>query len=162
MKAKSKLSISSIVLSSMLLGGCATSSVSSSNRDTTGAYDGVWIGTVAEPRSSTQMLPGNWRMSCEWEPYEIYFVVDDGQMQLGRLEERTLVSTKGKFKFKVNSGKAGMVGGSLPGNGRFLQVFSGSLAGENPRGKYTQVITSIGGNGCSSKIHFRKQSESEA
>ena len=149
-------------LLALALGGCAAKHVDPADRDTSGAYDGVWIGEVDGPRAKREKLPGNWYMSCDWEPYEIALVVDDGRVQLGRLEGTTPVSTDGDFRIDVGQGAAGMSRGTMPGNGQFMTVFSGNLGGERPRGRYTQFITSIGANGCNAPIRFRRQSESAA
>ncbi len=105
-------------------------------------------------------LPGNWYASCDWEPYEIYITVDDGRVRLGRLEDKTPVATDGRFRIDYSSGPAGMIGGVMAGNGKVIQVFSGSLAGENPRGKYRQYNTAIGTYTCGAKIRFRRDSNS--
>ena len=160
LKTPIKMALASAALT--VITGCATGPVSQADRDTTGAYEGVWIGDVSKPRSSTEMLPGNWRMTCDWEPFQVYMVVDDGQMQLGKLEQRTPVSTKGKFQIVLSSGAAGMTGGVMQGNGKYLQKFTGSLAGSAPGGKYQQIISSIGGNGCSGKIQFRRYDAQES
>lgn len=162
MKALTNLAIASTTFSLILLGGCATGHVDPSERDTTGAYDGIWVGSVDEPRASRELLPGNWYMNCEWEPHEVYLVVDDGRVQLGKLEGKTPVSKKGDFRIDVNSGAAGMQGGVMPGNPDFIQIFSGNLAGSDPRGKYMQLIGSMGGNGCSARIRFKRYSEPAA
>lgn len=151
-----KLAVVGVVFSFSFVTGCATGNIDPADRDTTGNYDGVWIGTVAGPRADKEILPGNWTMSCEWKPFEIYLVVDDGRVQLGKLETKTPVSTKGLFRIALDSGAAGMTGGIISGNSRFLEIFSGNLSGGDPRGKYSQYISSLGGNGCSAKIKFRR------
>lgn len=160
MISTTKLKLATVALSISTLAGCAASHVDPADRDTTGAYDGVWIGEVAEPRSSTEILPGNWEMSCGWEPFEIYLVVDDGRIQLGRLENKSPVSKGGNFRIDLDSGEAGMIGGIMAGNGSFMEVFSGNLSGDDPRGKYRQYIESLGTNGCNAKIRFTRDDES--
>lgn len=162
MKTTNKLAIASAAVFLTLLGGCASGPVSQSDRDTSGNYDGVWVGSVGGPRASNEILPGNWRMSCDWEPFEIYVVVDDGQLRLGRLEKRTAVSTKGRFRYDLESGFAQMTGGVMPGNSKFKYIYSGTLAGGKPSGKYMQTIPTIANTGCSSKIKFRRYTEQEA
>ena len=53
-----------------------------------------------------------------------------------------------------------MSNGIMPGNSDFMQVFSGNLSGDDPRGKYRQFIASIGTHGCNAKIRFTREDES--
>ncbi len=99
-------------------------------------------------------------MNCEWEPFELYLTVDDGRVQVGKLEKRTPVSKKGAFRVDVVSGDAGMRGGVMSGNSKVVQVFSGNFDGNNPSGKYAQFITSLGTNGCSAKMRIRRHDSS--
>ena len=145
-----------------LLGGCAAGHVDPADRDTSGAYDGIWVGEVDEPRAKREVLAGNWYMSCDWEPHEVYLVVDDGRVQFGRLEGKTAVSSDGDFRIDLTSGDAGMNGGVMPGNAKYVSVFSGNLSGENPRGRYRQFIQAQGTNGCNAPIRFRRHDESAA
>ncbi len=146
----------------LVLTACGTAHVKPEDRDTSGTYDGVWVGEVAGPRASTVILPGNWTMSCEWKPYRIYVIIDDGRVQLGKLEGKSAISKAGKFRYDLTSGDAKMHGGIMPGNGKFVQTFSGSLSGANPQGVYRQYSTSLGGSGCTSKIQFQKLDNTEA
>ncbi len=157
MKNITKNALASVAWSVSLLAGCTTGHVDPADRDTTGAYDGVWIGEVEGPRASTEILPGNWEMNCEWEPFEVYLVVDDGRIQLGRLENKSPVSKGGNFRIDLDSGAAQMIGGIMSGNGSFVQVFAGNLSGDDPRGKYRQYIESLGTNGCNAKIRFTRE-----
>lgn len=143
-----------LALAASFLTACSTGHIDPADRDTTGAYDGFWIGKVDKPRSSKVILPGNWEMSCSWEPFEIFLAVADGRAQLGRLENKSPVSKAGDFRIDIVSEDAGMVGGIMSGNGNFVQVFSGNLSGEDPRGVYKQYSESLGKNGCSAKIRF--------
>ena len=147
------------VLCALLLGGCATRHVDPADRDTTGAYDGEWIGEVAKPRATRENLAGQWYMTCDWEPFEVYLVVDDGRISVGRLEGRTPVSTEGRFRIDVAEDASGS---TVPGNADFVQVFSGNLSGDELRGRYAQFIPSLGLNGCNAPIRFRPHSGSEA
>ena len=149
-------------LLALALGGCAAGHVNPADRDTSGAYDGVWIAEVGGPRAKREPLPNNWYMTCDWEPYELTFVVDDGRIQLGRLEERTPVSKDGDFRIDVAEGGGRMSNGTMPGNGKFVNIFSGNLAGEAPRGRYAQQLAQLGANGCNAPIRLRRQSESAA
>lgn len=153
-----KLAAVSVTLSLAVLAGCATGHVDPADRDTTGAYDGVWIGSVAGPRASTVLLPGKWQMSCDWEAHEVYLTVDDGRVRLGKLEGKTPVSSKGDFRIDLSSGPAGMSSGIMSGTGEFVHIFSGNFSGSEPNGNYAQLITSIGTRGCSSVLQLRRAS----
>lgn len=147
---------------SVLLSGCASKAVSMADKDTSGAYDGVWIGEVDGPRAKRETLPGNWYMSCAWEPFEMYITVDNGLVQLGRMEGRTPISGDGRFRLEVGSGPAGMSQGTMPGNAEFTEVFSGTLDDDDARGKFFQYVASRGAAGCSAKIRFTRYRPSNA
>ena len=151
-----RLAVAGAVLSLLALGGCAAGHVDPTDRDTTGAYDGVWVGEVGGPRAKRASMGGNWYMSCDWEPYEIYLVVDDGRIQIGRLENKTPVSTDGDFRIDLDHGSAGERSTSQIGSAQYVTVFSGNLSGENPRGRYVQFIESVGASGCTAPIRLRR------
>ncbi|MFK8079015.1 MAG: hypothetical protein AB8B97_01910 [Granulosicoccus sp.] len=153
---KNKL-VAGLLLSLPLVSSCTSiPEVGATERDTTGAYRGVWVGLVDKPRASTEILPGNWRMRCDWEPFEIYLSVDNGSVTLGDQENVAYISDKGQFRIEFLSGPATMVGGSMPGAPENIQVFSGQLAGDNPDGKYVQRIATFGSGGCSAGISFSR------
>ena len=160
MNGSIKTRLATAMLSVSILAGCAAGHVDPADRDTTGAYDGVWIGEVEGPRASKEILAGNWEMSCGWDPFEIYLLVDDGRVQLGRLENKTPVSKNGDFRIDLTSDDATMRAGVISGNSDFTQVFAGNLSGDDPRGKYRQFIASISTHGCSAKIRFTREIES--
>lgn len=160
MSIQMKLAVAGTALSLSLLGGCATKHVSPADRDTTGTYDGVWVGTVGKPRASRVTLPGNWIMTCDWEPFHINMTVADGKVRLNKAEVKTPVSTKGDFRIDVPRGAARMNGGVMPGNSGIVDIYSGNLADSSPHGKVTQYITTVGSNGCSADIEFRRRTGS--
>lgn len=160
MNCNIKTKLATAMLSVSILAGCAAGHVDPADRDTTGAYDGVWVGEVEGPRASKEILAGNWEMNCGWDPFEIYLIVDDGRIQLGRLENKSPVSKNGDFRIDLSSGDAKMSNGIMSGNSDFMQVFAGNLSGDDPRGKYRQFIASIGTNGCNAKIRFTRKDES--
>ena len=100
----------------LLLGGCAAGHIDPADRDTTGAYDGVWTGSVTKPRARRETLPGNWYMNCGWQPFEITLTVIDGRLRLDNLEGTAPVSTKGAFRLDLGGGDTRMVGGVMPGS----------------------------------------------
>lgn len=153
------ISVGTIIL---LLNACSTAAVNPEDRDRSGTFDGEWLGEVAKPRARIVTLPGNWRMNCEWEPFEIYIVIDDGLVQLGRLESKAAISSKGTFRYDLTSGEAGMQGGVMSGNSKFVEQFSGDLSGESPDGKYRQYIDSLGGEGCTAKIVYQRLDSTES
>jgi len=140
-----------------LISSCASiPEVDAADRDTTGAYQGEWIGAVSKPRAKVASLPGNWRMNCSWEPFEVYLLVDDGRVQLGTLEKKTFISEEGSFRLQIESGPAGMVGGVMSGTPEHIEIFAGTLSGENPEGKYFQRITGFNADGCTGNIVFSR------
>lgn len=152
--------LGTLTLVGMLNGCVTTKTIEASERDTTGTYDGVWIGAVDGPFASKVLLPGNWAMNCEWEPFEIPLVIKDGNLQVGELDYTWYVSREGDFRIDLSSGPSRMVGGVMAGQSKNVQVFSGNLAGDNPEGKYLQYITSISsGGGCTADITFSRYEE---
>jgi len=149
---KTKIAGSALIFA--LLSGCVTGHIDPNDRDTTGAYDGIWVGEVSEPKAARVALPNNWVMHCNWESYEVYFVVDDGRVQLGKLETKTPVSTDGNFRIDYDLGQANQIGGVMPGNGKDTAVYSGNFSGENPRGKLLQLAE--GTPSCSADILLRR------
>lgn len=158
MKLPTRLTVIGCTLLALTLGGCAAGHVKTSDRDTTGTYDGVWVGTVGSPSARRVSLPGNWYMNCDWEPFEVYFVVEDGRMQIGKLEGKTPVSSSGRFRMDIAHGDSQMIGGIMSGNGKYVTIFSGKFSGD-ATGKYQQVNTSIGTYGCTSKMQFHRYDE---
>ena len=140
----------------VVLGGCAAAHIDPDDRDTTGAYNGVWIGSVGAPRAKRESLPGNWIMRCDWQPFEVTFRVIDGRIRFDDIEGKTPVSSEGAFRLDLSGGQAGMTGGTMSGNGRYVQSFSGTLAGDDPGGRYLQFVTSRGKGGCNAPLRLRR------
>lgn len=156
-----KIAAISCTLCALVLTACGTGHIKPEDRDTSGTYDGVWVGEVAEPRASRVILTGNQHLLCEWKPYQIYMVIDDGRVQLGKLESKSAISKEGRFRYDLTSGNVRTHGAVSSGAEKFVQIFSGNLSGQNPQGVYKQYLSSLGGGGCSSKIQFRKLDSSE-
>ncbi len=153
---KHLLKISTTIALLTLISGCATPKTSADNRDTTGAFAGVWQGNVGGPRAQRVDLAGNWFMNCNWEPFSIFLNVKDGTVQLNEVKDKAYISTKGSFRLDLTGGEGSSSRGVMPGNSKFVNVFSGSLAGDKPKGRYSQYLPSIGGNGCSANIEFSR------
>ena len=154
MNAFQRLIAASGILSLTLLAGCAGGHVKPDERDTTGAYDGVWIGEVAGPRASRVELPGQWYTTCDWEPYEFYLTVDDGRVRIGRLDEKAFVSTDGDFRIDIESDRNG--------GGQFVQKVTGTLREDELVGRYLQFNTARGTTGCSAPVRYRRYTDSAA
>jgi len=162
MKTPTILRPALIGLGLTFLSACTAGHVKPSDRDTSGTYDGVWIGTVNPPRAKREVLAGQWYMTCDWEKFEVYITVDDGMAQLGKLEGKTPVSKTGRFRVDVSSGPAGMQSGVMPGNSKFVEAFTGTLSEEKAGGKYIQFIPVHGTNGCNAPIQFRRYTETSS
>lgn len=162
MTRKFKRTVWTSLAGGLLLGACAGKPVSLDDRDRSGAYDGVWVAEVGSPKARTVSMGGNWTLTCEWDPYEAYFVIDDGLVQLGKLESKTGVSGDGRFLYKIDAGPARQWNGTISGNPRFVQSFTAALADGQLTGTYRETITTFGTSGCTGKIHYRKYQESEA
>lgn len=146
------------VVFALLLGGCATGTIKPVDKDIMERYEGHWTGTVGAPQATRVALPGNWFMRCAWQPFEIHLTVADGMAQLEHSIDKTPVSADGRFRFDVITAAAGMTGGVMQGNGKFVDRFEGRFADAGGRGIYSRYITSLGFHGCSTTIEFRRQS----
>jgi len=154
---KKILTAISALIALPLFSSCASiPEVGAADKDTTGVYHGLWIGSVSKPRANTAILPGNWTMKCGWEPFDMYLLVVDGTVQLGNLEKKTYISQEGNFRLQIESGPAGMIGGVISGTPEHIEVFAGKLSGENPEGKYFQRITGFNAEGCTGNIVFSR------
>lgn len=148
----------SVLATLLLLVACAsTKPVPETERDTSGAYDGVWSGFVAAPTATRVTLPGNWYMRCDWQPFEFSLQVTDGMVQVADLVDLTPISTDGRFRLDVIISAAGMDQGVMAGNGKFVDRFAGRLQVDTGSGSYLRYISSIGVHGCSTRIHFERQ-----
>ncbi|PID60620.1 MAG: hypothetical protein CSB44_09560 [Gammaproteobacteria bacterium] len=138
-----------------LVAACGSSAIKPSERDTTGQYDGLWVGRVSEPRASRVELSGSWYTKCDWEPFEVRFVVEDGRIRLrrdSRNEFNTPVAGDGRFHLERPGKMATGRIGTLPGNGKAVYVYTGSLAEDGREGWYKPYVTSMGTGGCSAKM----------
>lgn len=155
-RTRKTLVVTTLVLS--LLGGCASTprATPSDERDTTGAYDGRWIGSVGAPRARVEQLPGQRRMLCEWEPFEVSLTVENGEARVGREEATTPVSAAGDFRLDIGGGEAEQRLGVMSGNDNAMDVFTGNLSGDEPRGRFLQLTSAVDGNGCNAPIRFRR------
>ena len=144
----------------LLFTGCAStgSPIDPADRDTTGAYDGVWLGSVSGPRSNKALLPNNATLTCEWDPFDILMTVEDGTMEIAGLEDKTPVSTTGDFFVDFLIGSPTLRGGVSSGTERSGRIFSGSLAAEKSSGKFQTYITTFGKVGCQGSIAITKRS----
>lgn len=144
-------SLVALTTAALLLGACA-SPVKESERDTSGRFDGRWVGTVEEGIPSV-VTSGNWTKRCSSGDWQFGFVVDDGTVALplrGEAEAPSaFVDSSGYFRLvvprgdrEVSSRESGSVGTSS-----LRWIFDGRL-GEGEQVKFTVGDSKYGGAGC--------------
>jgi len=139
-----------LVCVAITLAACASGPVKLEDKDNTGRFDGVWVGSVEGPRAKKEDLPGNWTVSCDWEPFTARFRVSDGMIKRSNKESSTPVSTDGDFKLSIR----------VPGTGinSYNRVYEGNLTEKSGSGRYMVVYTAYGATGCSASIRFDRKS----
>lgn len=150
----------SIVFAAMLTQGCAStvlSSVSESNRDVSGTYDGTWKAVVVST-SSIQSMGANWRVTCSDRTGEEYgpLIVENGVLQFGSYDSEN-VSSSGKFRLAVplkERAAASNTSDSQLHNSGMKVILNGSL--ERESGKLTFGFAQFGYQGCTSKVKYEK------
>ncbi|MBX2883050.1 MAG: hypothetical protein KTR32_24065 [Granulosicoccus sp.] len=152
--------ITTALLSSLaFVGGCTAKHIDPADRDTTGSYDGVWVVSVDAPKADRVPMPGNVVMHCSWEPYEFNLKVDEGRLLLEGYTRESVVSTEGNFRFDWDAGSVRMQSGVISGSANeIVGIYAGNLAGQEPGGKFTQYVASLGGNTCSADMSIRRKS----
>ena len=143
------------------LTGCAGTvamKTSQTDRDQTGAYDGVW--QVDVQKAAGLKYVGNWQMRCGDMRQTFNITVVDGTVGVEKGDQviKAYVSDKGRFKLfyplDVKAKESGTSGGMMS-NGDTKIILRGRL-GENTDGYFTYGIAEVGYGGCTAKTKFKK------
>jgi len=134
---------------SITLAACASGPVKLKDKDTTGRFDGVWVASVEGPRAKKEDLPGNWTVSCDWEPFKARFLVSDGLIKRSNNESSTPVSTEGDFQLNIRVEGTGI--------NSYNRVYEGKLAEPSGTGRYMVVYTAYGATGCSASMNLEQK-----
>jgi len=142
------------VLAGVLVGGCA-GAVKETDRDTSGAYDGRWVGRV-EAGVPSNVVSGNWKKNCTSGEWGFGFQVADGVIRLpleGVSSDELpsgYVNAAGEFRLvvprgsrEVSSRESGSVGTSS-----LRWIFDGRLEEAESAVKFTVGDSKYGGAGC--------------
>lgn len=156
---KCSLALGLSALAMLILTGCASTAttIDPADRDTTGAYDGSWTAAVSGPKSAKALLPGNARLTCKWDPFNVSLNVADGMIELAGIEGKTPVSTDGDFIIDFIVGSPTLRGGVTTGAEKSGRIIRGNLAGENPTGSYLTYISTFGRVGCQGDVTLAKR-----
>jgi len=133
--------------------------VTESSKDTSGTFDGRWVGSV-ESTAQSQYGPGNWKFSCNDRSGERFgFIVENGQatMQLMDRQNVTYVNADGQFRFEVPTeidAKAGGRSDLSVNDGAITLILIGSLSDQ--KGSFTIGVAQFANNGCTSEISYQK------
>jgi len=140
------------------LQGCAVKPVSQSDRDQSGAFDGVWNATVVNtPR--IQYGPGNWEFSCGDQTGRSLgkIMVNNGVAKTQMVDQQAYVNSSGRFKFEIPMGEVAAASGTSDStitNGDMTFILSGSLKSE--KGSMVYGIAEFGNTGCRSSVEFKR------
>lgn len=145
------------------LQGCLSSLVvkpiSEANKDTSGAFDGQWIGTI-QSTPARQQGPGNWTMTCTdrtGDKFAINVSGGEANMPLANRQNNTYVNSKGQFRFEVpteSSASASGTSDSSLNNGAITLILTGSLTDQS--GNFVIGIAELANSGCTSKVAYEK------
>jgi len=147
---------------SYLISGCfgvLGTGIKEENRDTTGAYDGIWV--VEVQKAASLQTYGQWDISCGDMRRTFNIRVLDGTMDLGSDDNanKTFVSSNGKFKailpMSVDAKASGSSSTTLA-NGDMKLILSGTLvpSGDKSAGYITYGIAEMGYGGCTAKTKY--------
>ena len=147
--------ISKIILlvSVIFLQGCASLTlrpISEKNKDTTGVYDGQWLGTVIST-SGRQQNPGGYATCPSRAGQKYPFIVSDGQIGITNLEDISYINSDGKFRVEIPRVMT-VFTDSVPVRTNTMFIISGSL-----KTKSGEVRQSLGrGASCRSSMRLER------
>lgn len=133
--------------------------VSESDKDSSGNYDGRWLGTITNTPGTQQSVGNVSYMRCGDRSGQVIgpFKVTDGSFRLNYRGENvtTNINSSGGFKATVplKTGKFYGGGASFVSKKDTL-IVSGSL--ETGKGTYRVSTVDLGGAGCASALAFKK------
>ncbi len=139
--------------------GCAStvsSPVTDENKDTSNVFEGRWVANV-QRTAGTQLMPGNWRMSCYTKPYIRRLTVANGRIALTdqRPVAFTYVNSEGQFRFEVplteKATESAISDLKILAGERTLILYGNLNTG---KGRITYGVAQFGNNGCTAKIEF--------
>lgn len=144
-----------------LVNACAgrvTRAISADDRDTSGTFDGRWIGTVVHTQS-TQRFQG-WVMSCAKPMNKIAILVKNGQVstEAGDDAQVAYISREGRFRIAIPSGRraSASIASEVPLNSQVTYFVDGDLGTDKTVGAFVIGIADFGNSGCTSSISYSK------
>lgn len=143
------------------LTGCAGTvamKTKQSDRDRTGAFDGVW--QVDVQKSAGLQYVGNWQVQCGDMRQVFSITVADGTVGIKKGDGviKAYVSDKGQFKLFYpldTKAKASGASSTTMTNGDSKIILRGRL-GDNTDGYITYGVAEVGYSGCTAKTKFNK------
>lgn len=165
MRISSSQKVFAVIITLLLIQGCATKSVADSNRDRSGAYDGQWQAKILKG-PSTQYIQ-NWVVNCNRPAFDMDMSVSQGQVVVSAVGSEDSITTNidssGKFAFVIPlADKAQASGNSATvlTNGNRRLFLKGNLSESKQKGSFTMGIQQFGWQGCTSKVRFKRMPES--
>jgi len=162
MLLSSKLKGITALLLSIFLAGCAGSLggvVKEENRDTTGAFDGLW--KVEVQKAAGLQYHGKWNMRCGDMRRTFNMRVVDGAATVSNAKDakKAYVSSKGAFKLiypLTEDARASGNSSITMANGDRKLILSGKLTpdGGDSKGYITFGIAEVGYGGCTAKTIY--------
>jgi len=146
------ISLLSVILSGIVLSACSSfSTVSDSDRDATGQFDGEWVGTF-QRTASRQQLPGTWFVNCSnREGRVVVFTVKNGRMTSNLTSGEAIetnVSKSGRFRLVVPTEREV----DANGTSNLTWIVQGSLGKAPASGQFIEGIAEFGNQGCTTKM----------
>ena len=135
--------------------------VSESNRNTSGAYDGVWNAKTVVTRSPQTFGNGAWRSNCSDPKLDFDFQIVDAEVTLeyNDSSHKAFVDDKGRFRITLPTGQSATASTSSTRdlNSEYNYVLEGVLGERPAKGRYTVEIAAVG-DGCKSSVDYKKVS----
>ncbi|MEM7259160.1 MAG: hypothetical protein AAF404_17420 [Pseudomonadota bacterium] len=149
-------------LSILLFVGCASVPlvpVAESDKDSSGSYDGRWLGTITNTPSTQQSIGTVSYMRCGDRSGQVVgpLMVKDGTFRLNYRGENvtTYVNSHGGFKAVVPVKMGQFYGGGASFVSKKDTILvSGSL--DSKKGTFRISTVDLGGAGCASSLSFKK------
>ncbi len=159
MQLKLSVALLYCALSTLLLAGCTKmGSVTESDKDATGQYDGLWKVSV-QPGARTQFPYGRWRSNCKDMSRTLQLAVKDGVATLSNVngKHKTYVDNSGRFRYEIpsNQRRVALGGGAELDAGEVTYIVTGNLARQS--GSWVDGVRQFGNSGCKTSMTFAKK-----
>jgi len=145
-----------------LLSACGSNlvkPVDEGSRDTSGAFDGIWVGETTKTNSSQRH--GDWLVNCKDPNLKFNLNVKAGQISIGNNDNVpvTYIDENGRFRFTIETDhkmEETLASEASLTNGNVKIFIDGELGAEGPKGKYIVGVAQFGYRGCTSQMVYAR------